>query len=50
MIEIPQIDIGPVLQAVETLLKTTLVITLGVAICGMVASILCSLLGDQDEE
>lgn len=49
MNEVLQVDIAPVLQAVETLLKATLVMTLSVAVCGAVAYVLCSFIGEKDE-
>ena len=44
------IDIAPVLDAVAQLLQASLIITLAVVVCGMIAHILSTLLGGQDEQ
>lgn len=49
MFEPIPVDVLPVLQAVETLLKAMLVITLSVAVCGLIAFVGCSIIGDKDE-
>lgn len=50
MIEPTPIDVLPVLQAVEQLLRVAFAITFSVVICGGLAYVLCSVFGDGDGE